>query len=178
MVLNVIKGPYPSLIQISKDLPLSDAETIAIERGTLLYETSDNEWRVATASQAGTATAPGAFVYFSLMADTDLVAGMAGGVPTTGGSPKLSALACQPTQEIETDMIDTAQNYTVGSFCAAGANGKLVPHTNHATALLQVTKGKYVRWVNNAPAVVGWRTGNNVTVVRGRTMYIPNLTVA
>jgi hypothetical protein len=179
MVLNVIKGAYPSLIQISKDLPLSADETITVERGSLLYETADNEWRVASgATAAGNATTPGAFVYFALQAEDDLTAGMAGGVPTTGGDPKLSGLACSPTIEVETDMFDSGETYAVGSYCKVGTNGKLAPHTNHATAVLQVTKAAYVRWVNNAPAVAGWRTGNNVTVIRGRTMYIPNLTTA
>jgi len=179
MVLNVIKGAYPSLIQISKDLPLSASEVITVERGSLLYETADNEWRVASgAAHAGDATTPGAFVYFALQAEDDLVAGMAGGVPTTGGSPKLSGLSCQPTIEIETDMFDSGETYAVGSFCKVGTNGNLAPHTNNATAILQVTKSAYVRWINNAPAVVGWRTGNNKTVLRGRTMYLPGLVTA
>lgn len=179
MVLNILKGAVPSLIQISKSLPLSADETISVERGSLLYETADNEWRVASgAAHAGNATTPGVFVYFALQPDDDLVAGMAGGTPTTGGSPKLSAVACSPTIEIETDMFDAEETYAVGSFCKVGTNGTLSPHTSAATAILQVTKSPYVRWVNNAPAVVGWRTGNNVTVLQGRTMYIPNLVTA
>ena len=179
MVLNVIKGLVPSLGQISKDLPLSASETITVERGSLLYEDANNEWRVASgAGNRGSATTPGAFVYFALQPEDDLTASMAGGVPTTGDEPKLSGIACSPTIEIETDMYDSTETYAVGSYCMVGTNGNLAPHTNHATAILQVTRSAYTRWVNNAPAVTGWRTGNNATVIRGRTMYIPNLTTA
>ena len=172
MVLNVKKGAYPSLIQIDKEALLSADESGSTERGSLLYLNDSGEWRVAGATQAGDATHPGAFCYFSFQADSDLTAQMAGGVPVSANQrPKLAGIACSPSIEIETDMYTGSP--LLNSFMAAGANGKLVVHVTGNTALLKVTRAPYVRWINNAVAVTGWRTGNNVTVVRGLTMYVP-----
>lgn len=174
MVLNVKKGAYPSLIQIDKEALLSASETHSVERGSLLYlEASSGEWRVAGAAQAGDTTHPGQFCYFAFQSDSDLTAQMAGGVPVSANQrPKLAGIACSPTIEIETDMfVGTAP--TLGQFMAAADFGKLAVHADGQTALLKVTRAPYVRWINNAVAVTGWRTGNNVTVVRGVTMYVP-----
>jgi len=179
MVLNVLKGAYPTLQQIDKTLPKSADETGDIERGSLLYENADNEWRIAGVAQAGTAnTIPGPFLFLALMPDTDLVAGMAGDVPTSGNEPVLTGLAISPSVEIETDMYDSGGSYTVGQFLKVGANGNFVAQTDGFTAIGIVTKTPYTRWVNNAPAVTGWRTGNNVSVIALRTMYVPNLSIS
>ena len=172
MVLNVKKGAYPSLVQIDKEALLSAHETGTVERGQLLYLNGDGEWQVASATQAGDATHPGTFCYLAFQADSDLTAQMAGGVPVSANQhPKIAGLAVSPTIEIETDMFTGSP--ALGNFMAAGANGRLVVHTSGATALLKVTRAPYVRWINNAVAVTGWRTGNNVAVVRGVTMYVP-----
>ena len=172
MVLNVKKGAYPSLTQIDKEALLSADESIAVERGSLLYLDDDGEWRVAGATQAGDSTHPGAFCYFAFQADSDLTAQMAGGVPVSANQrPKIAAISGSPTIEIETDMLTGSPD--LGDFMMAGANGKLVVHETGKTALLKVTRAPYVRWINNAVAVTGWRTGNNVTCVRGVTMYVP-----
>lgn len=173
MVLNVKKGAYPSLTQMDKEALLSAQEVIAVERGSLLYlEAASGEWRVATATERGDTTHPGQFCYFAFQSDSDLTAQMAGGVPVSANQqPKIAGIACSPTIEIETDMFNG--NPALGNFMAAGANGRLAVHADGQTALLKVTRAPYVRWINNAVAVTGWRTGNNVSVVRGVTMYVP-----
>jgi hypothetical protein len=172
MVLNVKKGAYPSLIQIDKEALLSADETVAVERGSLLYLNGSGEWRVAGAAQAGDTTHPGTFCYFAFQSDSDLTAQMAGGVPVSANQrPKIAGIACSPTIEVETDMFTGSP--ALNQFMAAGANGRLVVHADGNTALLRVTRAPYVRWINNAVAVTGWRTGNNLTVVRGVTMYVP-----
>ena len=172
MVLNVIKGPYPSLTQVDKDALLDSGETVAVERGSLLKINGSGNWNVCQAIDAGDATHPGAFVFFAFMPDTDLTAQMAGGYPINGNQPpKLAGLAVSPTNEIETDMFSGSPS--IGDFMTCGANGVLVAHANGNTALLRVTKAATTRWVNNAVAVSGWRLGNSVSVIRGLTMYIP-----
>jgi hypothetical protein len=174
MLLNVKKGPYPSLIQMDKELLLSADETGTVERGTALYQDSNDEWKIAGAAQAGGETTPGALVYFALQSQDDLTAQMAGGVPVSSDvQPKIAALSCTPTIEIETDMF--TGTLTSGQDLSIGADGKLVAHTAHATVIARVTKAAYTRWVNNASAVAGWRTGNNVSAIRAITMYAPQV---
>lgn len=174
MLLNVKKGPYPSLTQMDKELLLSADETGEVERGICLYQDSDDEWRIAGETQAGDATTPGEVIYFALQPEGDLTAQMAGGAPGTDGlQPKIAALACTPTIEIETDMFDGTPSS--GDNLSVGADGKLVEHSDGETVIARVTKAPYTRWVNNAEAVSGWRTGNNVTAIRALTMYAPSV---
>ena len=175
MVLNVIKGPYPSLTQVDKDALLSTDETVAVERGSLLKIDASGNWRVCQDTDAGDSTHPGAFAFFAFMPDTDLTAQMAGGYPVNGNQPpKLAGLAVSPTNEIETDMYNTTNGTpALGDFLTHGVDGKLTVHTDGCTALARVTKAPATRWVNNAVAVSGWRLGNNVSVIRGLTMYLP-----
>ena len=186
---NVIKGAYPSLQQIDKTLPMTAGQA-GIVRGSLIYEVS-GAWTLGAAntacqgvasafgggSGANSAGAPGAYMYFCLTPQDDLVAGMAGtlGQGVAGGVPRLTGLACSMPMEIETDQFGGSP--TVGTFLMCGANGKLVAHTNGLTAIAQVTKASTSRWVNNAIAVTGWRTGAPISVLRARTMYIPGLVV-
>lgn len=182
MVFNVIKGNYPTLAQVDKALLKSADEDVAIERGMLLTENTDNEWVVAGGAEdslkAGSDAQAGAFVYFALQGEDDLTAGMAGDIGAgadSDGEPKINGLACSPTNEIETDMYAFTGDPDVGDFLAvsAAAPGKLTELTTGQTAVAQLTRGEYTRWVNNAVAVAGYRTGNNVDVIRARTMYIP-----
>ena len=96
-----------------------------------------------------------------------------GPIAPVGGTvrAKIAALAVSPTILIETDMYNATP--LLGDFLAAGAGGKFAAHIDGQTAIGRVTKAPYMRWVNNAPAVVGWRTGNNVTAIRVLTMYVP-----
>jgi len=185
MFFNVIKGNYPSLQQIDKALPIDAGETGTIERGSCLYQTSTSTWKLATAAAdetgPGAAGKNGAFVWFALQPDTDLSARMAG--TPVHGSPGLgviNAIACSPTIEFETDMFYTAGTFTVGQFLQVGANGAgalgyLVAHGANGTAVAQVTVAATSRWVNNAVAVVGFRTGATKSVVRCVSMYVPVL---
>jgi hypothetical protein len=174
MLFNVKKGPYPSLIQMDKELLVSADSVGTIERGSGLYQDANDEWKLAGATQAGDAQTPGAIIYFALQGEDDLVAQMAGGVPISDDvQPKIAALACSPTIEIETDMF--TGTLTSGQNLSIGANGKLVAHTTGKTVIARVTKAAYSRWVNNASAVAGWRTGNNVTAIRAITLYAPQV---
>lgn len=176
MLFNVKKGPYPSLTQMDTEKLVSADETAVIERGQLLYINDSDEFRIATAANAGTATAPGPLLWFALQASTDLVAGMAGGVPTTGGQPKIAAISIQPEIIVETDMF--TGELGVNDWVTVANGGVFGAHTNHNTAYGRVVKAPYSRWVNNAVAVAGWRTGNNVSAIWVKTCYIPNLTTA
>ena len=175
MLLNVIKGPYPSLSQMDTEKMKSALEAGTIERGSLLYVNGSDEWQIAGVAQAGTGAGAGAFIWIALQPDSDLVAVMAGTGPVAPvGStvrPKIAALAVSPTIHIETDMYLLTPK--LGEFLKVGAGGKFTKHSNGATAIGRVTRAPYMRWVNNAPAVVGWRTGNNVTAIRCLTMYVP-----
>lgn len=182
MLLNALKGAYPSLQQISKDhLIEADAQ---FERGTCLVEkttTSGSDsittWAIATAADAAD---PSKVVHFALQGSDDYQALMAGTLGSTGYVAKVSALSCTMPMEIETDMF-TGDDIQVGDYLMVGDNGKLVKHTTGKTAVLQVTKAPYTRWSNNADAsgvTTGFRQGTNVTVLAGRTVFIPNLATA
>jgi len=178
MLLNVLKGAYPSLQQISKDhLIAADA---AFERGSCLVETTSNgvtTWKVAGTTDAAD---PGAVVHFSLHGADDYQTMQAGSLSGSGYVPKVSALSCTMPMEIETDMF-SGDGIAVGDYLMVGANGKLVKHTSGNTAVLQVTKAPYTRWANNADATginTGFRQGSNVTVIAGRTVFLPKLATA
>jgi len=176
MILNAIKGAYPSLQQISKDLLI--AADAVFERGSVLVAdttTSGTEtittWKVAQASDAKKAS----IAYFALQGHTDYQAKMAGALSSTAGyAPKISALACTMPMEIETDMF-SGDDLKPGDALTFGANGRLVKAGSGDTVVLQVTRGPYVRWSNNSDSAgeADFRQGANVTVIRGMTMFIP-----
>lgn len=181
MFLNVLKGPYPGLHQVDLALPVALQQT-GIERGTLL-KMVDREFQVAGAADAGTATTPGAFIYLALIPQDDLVAGMAGdvgqgAVSAADGQPVINALSIVPTMQIETDMFNADADLAVGDWLAVGNGGVFTEHTDGQTAIGQVLSVPAARWVNNAVAVTGWRTGNSVSVLTLNTLYIPHLSVS
>ena len=169
---NVLKGAYPSLQQIDKSLMVAAGET-GIVRGSLIYQ-SGTEFKLATATQATDATA---YIYFALQGQDDLTAGMAGtrGQGVFGGYPKITGLAVGMPTEFETDQFNAGESYAIGDLLTCGASGKLTPHTTGDNCLAQVTKTVASRWVNDAVAVTGFRTGANVNVLTARTLWIPLL---
>jgi len=189
-LFNVIKGAYPGLQQIDKTLPVASTES-GIVRGSAVKEVA-GEFVLTLASDAGSGaggvTTPGAYVYFALMSQLDLTAGMAGtiGQGVSGGQATITGLACSMPMECETDQF--VGSPALGAYLtlagtaanADGNGGKLVTYTaaNGETVYGQVTKASTVRWANDAVAVSGWRTGNKVTVIRFRAMYIPGLKTA
>ena len=182
MFLNVLKGAYPGLQQVDLALPLAVGQT-GVERGSLLKVNTDREFEVMSDSDVGSATAPGPFGYIALMAQGDLVAGMAGNVGTgavsaSAGQPVLNALSLVPSMQIETDMFTAGDGWSVGDWCAADDGGKFGPCADGQTALARVLAVPASRWVNNAVAVTGWRTGNQVSYITLLTVYIPNLQTA
>lgn len=172
-LLNVIKGAYPSLQQIDRTLPVADNQT-GIVRGSLVYE-DNGTFKIATSSQAGSVNAgvitPGAYLYYALMAQDDLVAEMAGNF----GNGRITGLACSMPMEIETDQYTGA--VAVGDYLTVGDGGKLVTITENAgnTVYGIVTAAPAVRWHNAAEAVAGRRTGNKVSVIRLSTVFIPGV---
>ena len=57
--------------------------------------------------------------------------------------------------------------------------GLLAPFTaGTANLVAEVTKALAQKWVNNAEAIVGRRTGANVDVLTARTMWVPNLVLS
>jgi len=167
---NVLKGAYPSLQQIDKTLDVASGET-GIVRGSLIYQVGTT-FKLATATQKADVTA---YIYFCLMAQTDLVAGMAGSVGqgAANGVARVNGLACGMPFEFETDQYNTSENYTVGTLLEPGASGKLTTHVTGDNCVAQVTKVVTSRWVNDAIAVTGYRTGANVNVLTARTLWIP-----
>jgi hypothetical protein len=179
MLLNVLKGAYPSLQQISKDHVIE--ASAQFERGTCLVEKTETsgadsvtKWAVAGVDDAADKTK---VVHFALQGSDDYQALMAGNVSGTGYVAKVTAISCLQPMEIETDMF-VGDDLKAGDYLMVGANGKLVKHTTGKTAVLQVTKAPYVRWSNNADATgvtAGFRQGTNVTVIAGRTVFLPAL---
>ena len=171
---NVLKGAYPSLQQIDKVLNCAVGET-GIVRGSLIYQ-DGTTWKLATATQD---TDPSAFIHFALMSQTDLTAGMAGGIGqgVGSGTARVNGLAVGMPFEFETDQFYTAANYTVGQLLTVGNGGLLVAHSTGKNCVAQVTGTVVTRWVNSAIAVTGWRLGANVSVLRARTLWIPKLVV-
>jgi hypothetical protein len=167
---NVLKGAYPSLQQIDKTLNVAAAQT-GIVRGSLIYQ-DGTEFKLATATQA---TAAGAYVFFALMGQDDLVAGMAGtiGQGAPGGVARITGLAVGMPFEFESSEFDIGSTYAVGQVLTCGAGGELVAHTTGDNAVAQVTKVVSTRWVNNAVAVTGFRTGANLSILTARTVWIP-----
>lgn len=166
---NVLKGAYPTLAQIDKVLPVADAET-GIVRGSAIRVES-GEWirTAADAASQGAAGVAGPIIYFALQDQ---------GQPDVDMAGVLNALSCTMPMEVETDQYDGAGSFPVGGYVMAGADGKVTDHTDDLTAIGVVTKGPTTRWVNDAEAVAGRRTGNRVDVIAFLTTYQPNLSIA
>ena len=167
-----LKGAYPALQQIDKSLPVAAGET-GIVRGSCIYEDS-GEFKLATASQATDATA---YIYICLIPQDDFTAGMAGSVGQgpAGGQPVVTGLAVGMPMEFETSEFDIGQAYSVGDLLTVGAGGNLTKWTagGGRNVVAQVTKAVANRWVNDAVAVTGRRTGANVSVLTARTLWVP-----
>lgn len=182
-VLNPLTG-YASMGQVQHVAPVAASPGGTIERGTLM-KLDSGEFKVA--SVPGSSTTMGDFVYLALIPVSDyhaLMAGVggAGSVPVANARPVLTGLAISPTLEIETDMFtgtpavgtyltigDGANGTTVGKFCAHANSGE--------TVIGQVIKAAASKWVNNAAAVTGWRTGGQLSVITIRTMYVPQFAI-
>lgn len=167
---NALKGAYPALQQVDKSLPVA-ADQTAIVRGSCIYETG-GEFKLAT----GVETDPAAYIYICLIPQDDFTAGMAGSVGQgpAGGKPVVTGLAVGMPMEFETSEFDSTEVYSVGDLLTATA-GKLAPWSTGQNVVAQVTKAVANRWVNDAVAVTGRRTGANVSVLTARTLWVPNL---
>lgn len=167
---NVLKGAYPTLGQIDKILPVADAET-GIVRGSAIRDNGSQEWirTAADAASQGAAGVAGPVIFFALQDQ---------GQPDVGMAGVLNALSCTMPMEVETDQFDAGGTFAVGGYVMAGADGEVTDHTDDLTAIGVVTKGPTTRWVNDAVAVAGSRTGNRVDVIAFLTTYQPNLSIA
>lgn len=203
-----LKGGYPSLQQIDKTLDVDAAQMASadkIVRGSLVYVTSDNVFSLAGAAQA---TDPAALIHFALQGQDDFQAGMAGSVGQgpdgvwngtfddyglgviVDGSARITALACTMPLEFQTDQFDSdtiTSQTPVGTLltcgtgtCAGVANkgGLLVAHASGSNVVGQLTAAPSDRWVNDAVAVAGRRTGAMATVINVRTLWLPLLVTA
>ena len=177
---NVLKGAYPSLQQIDKTLAVGSEET-GIVRGSLVKVDATGSEPVFVLAAAADATDPTAFLYFTLVGQDDFQAGMAGtiGQGPAGGAARITALACSMPMEIQTDQFDAENGtYAVGTLLTVADDGLLGEHSTGDNVVAQVTAAPFERWVNDAVAVEGRRTGALVTVINARTMWIPTLTVS
>lgn len=183
-----LKGAYPSLAQIDKTLSVGSDET-GIVRGSVVYVDASGTtpvFRLAGATQATDVTA---YLYFVLTGQDDFQAGMAG---TIGQGPagtlaypaaaRITALACGMPMEFQTDQFDYSDNLGVGDLLTVGTgtdedgnavSGVLVKATTGDNVVGQVTAAPFERWVNDAVAVAGRRTGANRYVINARTMWVP-----
>lgn len=171
---NVLKGAYPSLQQIDKTLPVKTGET-GIVRGSMIYEDAGSFVLAQAADNAATAK----YIYFCLVGQDDLTAGMAGtvGQGVAGGLATITGLAVGMPMEFETDQF-VAGSYTAGQLLMGTDDGKLTAHTDDKNVVAQVTKPAATRWVNDAIAVTGFRTGANVSVLTARTVWLPTFSTA
>ena len=171
---NVLKGAYPSLQQIDKTLNMG-AGVVGVVRGTCIYETDAGEWDICTETSAQDEEA---YVYFALVGQDDLTAGMAGskGQGAPNGVAKVTGLAVGMPIEFETSEFVTVDSYSIGELLTTGAGGLLEAWDDigdGANVVAQVTKLPTVRWVNDAIAVTGFRTGANLAVLTARTLWSP-----
>ena len=173
---NVVKGAYPSLQQIDKTLSVGSRVT-GIVRGTLIYETPTSVWALCDNTVQDD---PTAYPFFALMAQTDLTAGMAGSVGQglAGGVARVTGLAVGMPMEFETDQFDNSVGYLPGALLIPIAGGKLGAHVSTNNCVAQVTKSTVNKWVNDAVAVTGWRTGALRSILTARTVWIPTLTTS
>jgi hypothetical protein len=174
-----IKGGYPGLQQIDKTLAVGSEET-GIVRGSLVYVDGSGTAPVFKLAGAAQATDPSAYIYFTLVGQDDFQAGAAGtiGQGPAGGSARITALAVGQPMEFQTDQFDAEGDYAVGTLLTVGADGKLTPQTTGQNVVAQVTAVPFERWVNDAVAVAGRRTGALLEVINASTMWIPTLTVS
>jgi hypothetical protein len=170
---NVLKGAYPTLQQIDKSLPVATSETGIVRGSAMRIDTSGPAPAFirtdATSASQGALNTPGPIVYFSLQdqAQPDVLrAGVITGIP------------CTFPAEVETDQYDSGGSFPVNGRIMAGASGKVVDHTDDKTAIGVVTAGPTFRWVNDAVAVAGERTGARVSVIKFQTIYAPNVSTA
>jgi hypothetical protein len=167
-----LKGAYPALQQVDKALPVASGQS-GIVRGSCIYE-DGGEFKLATASQDSD---PAAYIYICLIPQDDFTAGMAGSVGQgpAGGQPVVTGLAVGMPMEFETSEFDISQAYSSGDLLTVGAGGNLTQWASGKNVVAQVTKGVSNRWVNDAIAVTGRRTGANVSVLTARTLWVPKL---
>ena len=187
------KGAYPSLSQLDTTLRVGAGEE-GIQRGSLIYvdagtspQVGQGVFRLAGAAQA---TDPTADLFFALQGQDDFVAGMAGAIgqgPATdengvAGTAKVTGLSVKMPIEFQTDQF--YGNFGVGDLLTVGVDsettegGKLVAHTSGDNVVAQVTAAPGERWVNDATAVAGRRTGAAVSVLSARTMWLPTFVTA
>ena len=167
---NVVKGAYPVIDMVTLDRSIQDsAGGRAIVRGSSMALDA-NSWRVTTVSSDTTTKTP---VYFALQAASDLSAQFAGSVAL----PKITGIPCNYPMEVETDQFDPAGTYTIGCGIGPGDAGKVINRAAGVgnTMIGFCTAVPYRRWINDAVAVPGYRTGNNVNVIRFMTCFIPAL---
>ena len=178
---NVLKGAYPSLQQIDQVLDVGSGVT-GLVRGTLMYVDGSGTvpvYRVAQDANKADATK---YLYFSLIPQDNLTAGMAGtaGLESsvhgvTAGVARVNGLAVGMPFEFETTEY-VADTYTVGQLLTVANGGKLTKFTTGtANCVAQVTRPVKSRWVNNAIAITGRRLGANVNVLTARTLWVPKL---
>jgi hypothetical protein len=187
-MFNVIKGQFPSLSQIDKTLPVGSDE-VGIVDGTVLVVDASGAVPVFRAATDADATDPKAYPYFCKTAQDDFTAGMAGTIGQgataneDGSAPYavVTALAVGMSMEFETDQYKVGEgvDYPVGTLLTVADGGLLAPFTaGTANLVAEVTKALAQKWVNNAEAIVGRRTGANVDVLTARTMWVPNLVLS
>lgn len=186
-----IKGQYPSLAQIDKTLNVGAGEE-GITRGSLIYvdagtspQSGEGVFRLADDTQA---TDPLADLFVALQGQDDFVAGMAGTIgqgPATdengvAGTARITGLSVRMPLEFQTDQyygnLGVGDYLTVGVDGDTNVGGKFVAHTAGDNVIAQVTAAPFERWVNDAVAVEGRRTGAAVTVIQARFVWVPKFT--
>lgn len=169
-----LKGAYPSLSQIDKTLSVGSSET-GIVRGSLIYVDVSGTTPVFRLAAAAQATDVTAYLYFTLVGQDDFQAGMAGtiGQGPAGGAARITGLACSQPLEFQTDQFYAGAEYVGDTLLTVGADGLLVPATTGDNVVAQVTAVPFERWINDAVAVAGRRTGALVEVINARTLWIP-----
>jgi len=174
-----VKGGYPGLQQIDKILSVGSDEA-GIVRGSLVYVDGSGVAPVFRLAGVTQATDPTAYIYYTLVGQDDFQAGAAGtiGQGPAGGAARITALAVGQPMEFQTDQFDAEGDYAVGTLLTVGADGKLTPHTTGDNVVAQVTSVPFERWVNDAVAVAGRRTGALLEVLCARTMWVPTLAVS
>lgn len=184
---NVLKGAYPSLQQIDQVLDVSSTAT-GLTRGTLMYVDVTGPNAVYSVAGAAQSLIAGAYLFFALIPQDNLTAGMAGtmgleadidqtGVHGDGlkaGVARVNGLAVGMPMEFETTEYVT-DSYDVGQLLTVANGGKLTKLTpdGNTNCVAIVTRPVHSKWVNNAIAVTGRRTGANVNVLTARTLWVP-----
>lgn len=175
-----VKGPYPSLAQVDKALPVAEGSS-SIKRGTIVALVKDSTGKSAE-GVFKVAGATDKILYASLQDYNDPTAGFAGtSFDPTGGVPKINGIDLGQDGEYETSVFDTNQTYNVGDSLYVN-NGVLTSSGSAGyTVVGVVTAPPDERWVNNAIAVpsqengptdprTAIRTGANLSVLRFKTV--------